>query len=156
MLKEKIKGDLHMGRALFHTSSLSLSSFDFMLDGLLFFFFFKPSFLPSVLVFFFFLLLLFSRSVHTSVTNMAPIIRSTYTPPIDDRGGRLLVMYWTECSIAIIVVSLRFYCRIKIKGVGLDDWTMLLTLVKEEKKKKKNFLYLPPPAPTCISKFSHI
>lgn len=41
-----------MGRALFRTSSLSLSSFDFMLDGLHFFFFFKPSFLPSVLVFF--------------------------------------------------------------------------------------------------------
>lgn len=72
---------------------------------------------------------------------MAPIItRSTTTnirPVVDGRGGILLVMYWTECSIAIIMVSLRFYCRIKIRGVGLDDWTMLLTLVNREKKEKK-------------------
>lgn len=60
---------------------------------------------------------------------MAPMIRSTDIHPIDDRGGRLLVMYWTEFSICIIVVFLRFYSRIKIRSVGLDDWVMLLTLV---------------------------
>lgn len=60
---------------------------------------------------------------------MAPMIRSTNVGPVEDRGGILLAMYWTECSICIIVVFLRFYSRIKIRSVGLDDWAMLFTLV---------------------------
>lgn len=50
-------------------------------------------------------------------------------PPNEDRGPRLLAMYWTECIIVVIVVALRFYSRIKIKGLGQDDWIILFTLV---------------------------
>lgn len=77
--------------------------------------------------------LLWYMLAFNSAANMAPIIRSTTNiiRPIDDQGGILLVIYWTECSIGIIVVSLRFYSRIKVRGVGLDDWIMLLILVKE-------------------------
>ncbi|MCJ1268754.1 hypothetical protein MMC22_008642 [Lobaria immixta] len=49
-------------------------------------------------------------------------------PPDEDRGPQLIAMYWTECTIVTIVVALRFYSRIRIKGLGLDDWTMLFTL----------------------------
>lgn len=52
-------------------------------------------------------------------------------PPNEDRGPQLLAMYWTECTIVTIVVALRFYSRIKIKGLGLDDWTVLFTLVRK-------------------------
>lgn len=58
---------------------------------------------------------------------MAPVVHTIR--PDEDRGPKLLGIYWTECSIAIIMVSLRFYARIKIRGLGLDDWTMLLAMV---------------------------
>lgn len=40
-------------------------------------------------------------------------------------------MYWTELSTVTIIVALRFYARIKINGLGLDDWTVLFTLVRK-------------------------
>lgn len=40
-------------------------------------------------------------------------------------------MYWTECTVVTIIVALRFYSRIKIKGLGLDDWTVLFTTVRK-------------------------
>lgn len=59
---------------------------------------------------------------------------ASYTPTIpsdEDRGPQLLAMYWTECTVATIVVALRIYSRIKIKGLGLDDWIILFTMVRE-------------------------
>lgn len=174
-LKKKKSKRLEFERALL-CSTFPLF-FWFMLLMFLQFFFFKQTPLFSHLLFSFsffpfFSFLFFSflffaslSTVHYSyklsserTKNMAPIIiRSTTTTnirPVDDRGGILLVMYWTECTIAIIVVSLRFYCRIKIRGVGLDDWTMLLTLVnrekKEKKKKKERKKKLSPKQTPCI------
>lgn len=57
---------------------------------------------------------------------------ASYTPtisPDEDRGPQLLAMYWTEITIVTIVVALRFYSRIMIKGLGLDDWAVLFTMV---------------------------
>ncbi|MCJ1266413.1 hypothetical protein MMC22_006298 [Lobaria immixta] len=57
---------------------------------------------------------------------------ASYSPTIplnENRGPQLLAMYWTECTVVTIIVALRFYCRIKIKGLGLDDWTVLFTTV---------------------------
>lgn len=51
-------------------------------------------------------------------------------PPDEDRGPQLLAMYWTECTVVTIVVALRFYSRIRIKGLGLDDWNVLFTMVR--------------------------
>ncbi|KAL9596856.1 MAG: hypothetical protein Q9219_005526 [cf. Caloplaca sp. 3 TL-2023] len=51
-------------------------------------------------------------------------------PPDHDRGSRLLALYWTECTIALIIVSLRVFWRLKLKSLGWDDWFMVLTVVK--------------------------
>lgn len=50
-------------------------------------------------------------------------------PPDEDRGPRLEAAYWTWSVIAVILVALRFYARIKIRGLGWDDWMMLITVV---------------------------
>lgn len=52
-----------------------------------------------------------------------------------DRGGSLMAMFWTEVTIAVIVVAMRMYSRFKIKATGVDDWIMVLTLVR-----------MPPPS----------
>lgn len=46
-----------------------------------------------------------------------------------DRGPAALAIYWSETGIAILIVAARFYARLMIKGVGRDDWFMLVTLV---------------------------
>ena len=46
-----------------------------------------------------------------------------------NRGPQLLAMWWTELSICIIMVILRFYSRYKLKNFGTDDWLMLTALV---------------------------
>lgn len=40
-----------------------------------------------------------------------------------------MAMFWTESAICILLLSLRFYARISIRGVGYDDWMMLATVV---------------------------
>ncbi|KAK3390661.1 hypothetical protein B0H63DRAFT_121401 [Podospora didyma] len=50
-------------------------------------------------------------------------------PPDDDRGPKLLAMFWSYCAISIVMVALRFYARIQIRAVSWDDWLMLLTVV---------------------------
>lgn len=52
-------------------------------------------------------------------------------PPDGDRnrGPQLLAMWWTELSICIIMVAMRFYSRYKLKNFGTDDWLMLAALV---------------------------
>ena len=37
-----------------------------------------------------------------------------------DRRGSLLAMVWAETSIATIVVLMRMYSRLKIKGTGTE------------------------------------
>lgn len=54
------------------------------------------------------------------------------TPPVggnQNRGPQLMAMFWTESAICILLLSLRFYARISIRGVGYDDWMMLATVV---------------------------
>lgn len=55
---------------------------------------------------------------------------SSIYPPDVDRGPRLEAAYWVWSSLAIILVTLRFYARIKIRGLGWDDWMMLATIVR--------------------------
>ena len=48
----------------------------------------------------------------------------------DDRGPSLLAGTWVLTSMAIAMLGLRLYTRIKItKAPGLDDWTMLVGAV---------------------------
>ena len=64
-----------------------------------------------------------------TVTEMEPLPR-----PVDgdrDRGPQLLAMWWTELSICIVMVAMRFYSRYKLKNFGLDDWLMLTALVRK-------------------------
>ncbi|KAL9134774.1 MAG: hypothetical protein Q9175_004043 [Cornicularia normoerica] len=48
-----------------------------------------------------------------------------------DRGPQLLAMWWTELSICIVMVAMRFFSRYKLKNFGTDDWLMLIALVTE-------------------------
>ncbi|KAI1345328.1 integral membrane protein [Xylaria sp. FL0043] len=50
-------------------------------------------------------------------------------PPDVDRGPRLIAMFWSYTAIILVVLSLRFYARYKIRAIGLDDWLMLITVV---------------------------
>lgn len=50
--------------------------------------------------------------------------------PDEDRGSQLLAMYWTETAIILVVVALRFYSRILIRSLGIDDWLMLIAIVR--------------------------
>jgi hypothetical protein len=54
----------------------------------------------------------------------------TTTPPADDnRGPGLTAIYWTECAVALIVVTLRIYGRTIVGKIGPDDYMMLFTMV---------------------------
>lgn len=46
-----------------------------------------------------------------------------------DRGPAIIALFWTQCVIVLIFVSLRFYARTMVKNVGADDWVMLFTMV---------------------------
>ena len=47
-----------------------------------------------------------------------------------NRGPSILAVSWTECAVAILIVSARMYARsFLIHNVGMDDWMMLLALV---------------------------
>lgn len=51
-------------------------------------------------------------------------------PPDVSRGSDLLIVTWLTVSIALLLVSLRFYLqRILRKTLGWDDYTVLLALV---------------------------
>ena len=41
-----------------------------------------------------------------------------------------MAMFWTEAILCIMLVSLRFYARLAIRGLGADDWMMLFTVVR--------------------------
>ena len=58
------------------------------------------------------------------------------TPPggTEDRGSALIAIYWVECSIALIVIAMRLYSRMLIKGIGKDDYIMFFTMVSRSVK----------------------
>lgn len=49
-----------------------------------------------------------------------------------DRGPALIAIYWVECLVALTIIFLRLYARIKIRGLGPDDWMMFVTMVIEK------------------------
>ena len=56
----------------------------------------------------------------------------TLPPPLDgdqDRGPRIIAVYWTIFTVGAVVTCLRFWARIKIRYVGWDDWLMLIAIV---------------------------
>ena len=46
-----------------------------------------------------------------------------------DRGSSIVPLVWVQAAVASVLVALRFYARIKIRSLGLDDWTMLCSVV---------------------------
>lgn len=46
-----------------------------------------------------------------------------------DRGGTASIIMLTQATFAFLIVMARLYARIMIKGLGNDDWVMLVTLV---------------------------
>ena len=46
-----------------------------------------------------------------------------------NRGPALLAIYWVQFSVAFVFVVLRFYARLSIRAIGLDDWAIALALV---------------------------
>lgn len=52
------------------------------------------------------------------------------SPPHIVRGSDLLIVRWLTASIALLLVTLRFYIRgIIRKNLGWDDYTILLATV---------------------------
>lgn len=54
-------------------------------------------------------------------------------PPVGgnlNRGPALVDIFWTECVIALVFVSLRCYARILVRNLGIDDWIMFTTMVR--------------------------
>ncbi|KAH8742343.1 integral membrane protein [Diaporthe sp. PMI_573] len=50
-------------------------------------------------------------------------------PPDEDRGPRLEAAYWTWSAVSILMLCLRIYARVKIRGLGWDDWMMVITVI---------------------------
>lgn len=48
-----------------------------------------------------------------------------------DRGPALLAIYWTECVVALTVVSLRTTSRVMYTELGPDDYAMIITMVRK-------------------------
>ncbi|GLA03608.1 hypothetical protein AnigIFM60653_003244 [Aspergillus niger] len=52
---------------------------------------------------------------------------ATTIPPAggdQDRGPALITFFWVEAALAILALSLRFYGRVLVKGLGYDDYVM--------------------------------
>lgn len=55
-----------------------------------------------------------------------------FPPPSDgdqDRASALLAVYWVLFPFTFALICARFFVRIRIRGLGLDDYTMLLAWV---------------------------
>ncbi|KAF2678561.1 hypothetical protein K458DRAFT_463462 [Lentithecium fluviatile CBS 122367] len=50
-------------------------------------------------------------------------------PPDEDRGPRLVAVVWSLNAVAFFVVAARFYARRLIRGIGLDDWMVLISMI---------------------------
>lgn len=46
-----------------------------------------------------------------------------------DKGPMLLALWWTEAGIATVIVGLRLYTRFMMRGIVIEDWLMLISLV---------------------------
>lgn len=46
------------------------------------------------------------------------------------RGMQLLCMFWVWTFVIIMLVTARFYVRRKLRAIGWDDWTMLISIVR--------------------------
>ena len=56
------------------------------------------------------------------------------TPPPDgdrNNGTAIISMSWIECLIVLIAIALRLNARKLIKNIGLDDWIMFFTAVRD-------------------------
>lgn len=57
-------------------------------------------------------------------------------PPPPPAGGNVnhaptfLTIIWVETLVVLIIVGLRMYARVMIRGVGRDDWAMVFTTVR--------------------------
>ena len=51
----------------------------------------------------------------------------TKTTPL---GSRLLALFWTQFSVALVSVCARFYARQIAHSLGWDDWIMLAAMVR--------------------------
>ena len=70
----------------------------------------------------------------THVVNLRTMDNFTGAQESDeDRGYTLLVVTWVECTISILLVTLRMFSRAKIiRKVGWDDWFMCISLVSNK------------------------
>ena len=59
-----------------------------------------------------------------------PSLTSAPVESNQDRGPALMAIFWTECAIALVVVSLRCHARILIRKIGKDDWIMFAAAVR--------------------------
>lgn len=54
---------------------------------------------------------------------------NTVLPPNEDRGPKLVALFWSLIAVAYLFVAARFYARHVIRGIGLDDWMILVSIV---------------------------
>ena len=52
-------------------------------------------------------------------------------PPDHNRGPIILALQFSTLGVAIIVVLLRFYMRLKLRAHGWDNYTIYLALVTD-------------------------
>lgn len=50
----------------------------------------------------------------------------------EDKGWIILALGWSQTGIATIVVILRFYTRYLMRGIVIEDWLMLIALVRTQ------------------------
>ena len=49
--------------------------------------------------------------------------------PDVDRASSLLAIFWAPFPLTVVLLGARFFVRLRIKKVGLDDYAMLLAWV---------------------------
>ncbi|QUC21865.1 uncharacterized protein UV8b_06106 [Ustilaginoidea virens] len=83
-----------------------------------------------------------------------PMSTKAAAPPGDvaDRGHGALVLFWTTAAAGTVIVGLRFLGRKMRRRTGLDDWIMLLTLVRlaPSPVPRPSVPRSPPPNPRLI------
>ena len=65
----------------------------------------------------------------------------------NDNGPMILGVTWMESGVAVIAVAVRFFARVTVtNNVGIEDWTMLLSVVR----------LLQCSSLLCVSRISHV
>ena len=49
-----------------------------------------------------------------------------------DRGPIVYGLYWAFWAVSTVVLTLRFWARIRIRALGWDDWAMLAAWVRSD------------------------